>query len=182
MSEIGTQRLLLRQMHSGDADALFAQFADWKVIRWLSMPPWPYTLDDARSFLEGLRNEHLTKTTFAITLNGDLIGGVDVRMNKPSHSQSGPGPNLGYWLGCRHWGHGYMTEAARAFLVHVFAAGLGDVVYSGAYTDNAASLHVQEKLGFVNDGETMLYARPRKDKFPHINTRLARADFAAKLR
>jgi RimJ/RimL family protein N-acetyltransferase len=174
---IRTPRLLLRPMQAADAEPLFALFANWEVIRWLSMPPWPYTLDDARSFIEGQLDQDLTKATFAITLDGQLIGGIDVRMNKPGRSQSGPGPNLGYWLGRPYWGCGYMTEAAHGFLAHVFAADVGDTIYSGAFADNAASLHVQEKLGFVRDGDCMLYAKPRNDKFPHINTVLTRTRF-----
>jgi RimJ/RimL family protein N-acetyltransferase len=70
-----------------------------------------------------------------------------------------------------------MTEAAREFLAHVFAAGIGDTVYSGGFADNAASLRVQEKLGFARDGETMLYAKPRGSAFLHVNTRLERDQF-----
>jgi RimJ/RimL family protein N-acetyltransferase len=174
---IRTERLLLRPLRTDDAEPLLALFADWEVIRWLSMPPWPYALKDAHSFIKGQLGQGLTKTTFAITLDDALIGGIDVRMNKRDHSQSGRGPNLGYWLGRPYWGCGYMTEVARAFVAHVFAAGAGDTIYSGAFSDNEASLRVQEKLGFVHDGETMLYARPRRAKFPHVNTKLTRSAF-----
>jgi RimJ/RimL family protein N-acetyltransferase len=176
---IETERLLLRPLRTSDAKALFVLFADWEVIRWLSLPPWPYRLDDAREFIHGQLHQDLTKTTFALILADALIGGIDVRMNPAGHSQSGPGPNLGYWLGRRHWGRGYMTEAATSFVAHVFRSGIGGTIYSGAFADNAASLRVQEKLGFVHDGETMLYARPRNEKFPHINTRLTQANFRA---
>jgi len=59
----------------------------------------------------------------------------------------------------------------------VFAAGIGDTVYSGGFADNAASLRVQEKLGFVRDGEIKLYSRPRGSAFLHVNTRLERDQF-----
>ena len=106
-----------------------------------------------------------------------MIGAIGVRMNRANHSQSGPGPHLGYWLGRPYWGHGYMTEAARSFIAHVFGSGLSDIIYSGAFADNQASLRVQQKLGFERVGETMLDARPRGEKFPHINTVLTRARF-----
>src|SRR5262245_45863912 len=174
---IHTARLLLRPLRTTDAGPLFALFADWEVIRRLSMPPWPYAIEDAHSFIREHRDGDLGRTTFAITLADVLIGGIDVRMNPANQSQRGAGPNLGYWLGRPHWGRGYMTEAARGFLARVFDAGLGDPVYSGAFADNAASLHVQEKLGFERHGETMLYSRPRDGKFPHVNTVLARERF-----
>jgi len=172
---IRTERLVLRPLRTSDAEPLFALFADWEVVRRLSMPPWPYALEDAHSFIREHRDQD--RTAFAITLEHVLIGGIDVRMNPANQSQRGAGPNLGYWLGRPYWGCGYMTEAARGFLARVFDAGLGDVVYSGAFADNAASLRVQEKLGFERDGETMQYCRPRDGKFPHVNTVLTRETF-----
>jgi RimJ/RimL family protein N-acetyltransferase len=174
---IRTARLLLRPLRTSDAEPLFALFADWEVIRRLSMPPWPYAFEDAHSFIREHRDGDLGRTTFAITLADALIGGIDVRMNPADHSQRAAGPNLGYWLGRPYWACGYMTEAARGFLARVFEVGLGDEVYSGAFADNAASLHVQEKLGFERDGETMQYSRPRDAKFPHVNTVLTRERF-----
>jgi RimJ/RimL family protein N-acetyltransferase len=174
---IRTERLVLRPLQASDAQPLFALFADWEVVRRLSMPPWPYALEDAHAFIRQQLGQDLTRVTFAITLADALIGGIDVRMNPADHSQRGAGPNLGYWLGRPYWGRGYMTEAARGFLARVFEAGLGDVIYSGAFADNVTSLRVQEKLGFERDGETMLYARPRDAKFPHVNTVLTRARY-----
>jgi RimJ/RimL family protein N-acetyltransferase len=174
---IRTERLLLRPLAASDTQPLLALFADWEVIRRLSMPPWPYALADAHEFIGSLSDGDLAKTTFALILDGTLIGGIDVRMNPAGESQCGPGLNLGYWLGRPYWGRDYMTEAARGFLARVFRCSSAEIVYSGAFTDNAASLRVQEKLGFVRDGETMLYARPRNGKFPHVNTLLRRMEF-----
>ena len=44
---------------------------------------------------------------------------------------------------------------------------------------NLASLRVQEKAGFVHDGETMLHSTPRGGDCPHINTVLTRVRFEA---
>src|SRR5262245_65472669 len=78
---IRTERLVLRPLRTSDAEPLFALFADWEVVRRLSMPPWPYALEDAHSFIREHRDGDLGRTTFAITLAGALIGGIDVRMN-----------------------------------------------------------------------------------------------------
>ena len=51
-----------------------------------------------------------------------------------------------------------------------------DAIYCGAFTENAASLRVQEKAGFVRDGDTTLFSRPRGGDFPHVNTVLTRGD------
>src|SRR5262245_58601438 len=167
---IRTDRLLLRPLRPDDAEAICAQITDWEVMRWLSQPPWPYTLQDAINFIQSSSAHDLTTTALAITRENALIGVIDMRINRALLPQRGPGPNLGYWLGRSYWGNGYITEAARGLLACAFAVGVGDTVYSGAFADNAASLRVLEKLGFVRDGESMLYARPRGRAFPHANT------------
>jgi RimJ/RimL family protein N-acetyltransferase len=92
--------------------------------------------------------------------------------------QRANGYSLGYWLGQPFWGQGYMSEAARGFIVHFFAAKTDDVLYSGAFAENAASLRIQEKLGFQRDGDAKLYSRPRGAECPHVNTSLTRTAFA----
>jgi RimJ/RimL family protein N-acetyltransferase len=178
---IHTRRLLLRPFRADDAEPLFALFNDWDVIRWLSTPPWPYTLDDARTFVAGrLAPEASGANTFAITLDGALIGCTDARILMPKYVEGAPpGPNLGYWLGRPYWGKGYMTEATRAFLAHLFRSSASDIVYSGALADNAASLAIQWKLGFACHVEGTHFFRPRNATLPHVFTRLERRSFEA---
>ena len=74
---IRTERLLLRPLRPNDAEPLFALFANWEVVRWLSTPPWPYALDDARAFVAAQVDVGRAGSSyFAITLDGALIGGV----------------------------------------------------------------------------------------------------------
>jgi RimJ/RimL family protein N-acetyltransferase len=176
---IRTARLLMRPLRPADAEALFTLFADWEVIRRLSTPPWPYTIEDARSFV-GAQMELApdSRTYFAITLDDVLIGGIDARSNRPAGAPP-KAPVLGYWLGRPYWGGGYMSEAARAFVGHLFASTDHDTIYSGAFAGNAASLRVQEKLGFERTGEVMHYSRPRGERLLHVNTELARLRFRA---
>jgi RimJ/RimL family protein N-acetyltransferase len=177
---IRTERLLLRAVRPDDAEPIFSLFANWEVVRWLSSPPWPYTLDDARSFVDSQFNlPPTTKSCLAITLDGALIGGIDIRGSRPTEAPR-RSPILGYWLGQPYWGRGYMTEAARGFIGHIFALTSVDTIYTGAFADNAASLRVQEKLGFERDGEMTLYCRPRGEKLAHVNTKLTRSRFLAK--
>jgi RimJ/RimL family protein N-acetyltransferase len=108
-----------------------------------------------------------------------VIGGIGMRVWPARPLQRGPGPFVGYWLGQPYWGSGYMTEASRGLIARIFAQRACDTIYSGAFAGNAASLRVQEKLGFVHDGKTLLYSTPRGGPHPHINTKLTRSAFAA---
>jgi RimJ/RimL family protein N-acetyltransferase len=177
--DIRIARLVLRLVRAGDGERLFALFADWEVIRWLSSPPWPYTRADMQSFIRE-RAEPASEDAecrFAITLEREPIGSIGVRMRPASHLQRGAGPNIGYWLGRRYWGRGYMTEALYGVVSHLFSTLSHDAIYCGAFVGNEASLRVQEKVGFVRDGETMLRSRPRGGEFPHVNTLVTRTKF-----
>ncbi|MGZ3291465.1 MAG: GNAT family N-acetyltransferase, partial [Xanthobacteraceae bacterium] len=54
-----------------------------------------------------------------------------------------------------------------------------DTIYSGAFRANAASLRIQDKLGFARDGEAMLFANPQGKEMPHVATSVTRAAFAS---
>lgn len=177
---IRTLRLALRPVREGDEERLFPLFAHWEVIRWLSSPPWPYTRDDMQSFVrqQAKSAPDDPETRFVIVLDEEPIGIIGVQMRPASHLQRAAGPHIGYWLGQPFWGHGYMTEALAGTVWHLFATPSHDAIYSGIFAGNTASLRVQEKVGFVLDGETMLHSRPRAAEFPHINTVLTRSRFA----
>ncbi len=53
---------------------------------------------------------------------------------------------------------GYATEASDAVVGAAFAAGF-ERITAMAYPDNAAALHVLEKLGFTPHGETIFEGR-----------------------
>ena len=179
MAEIRTERLLLRPLRTGDAEGIFVAFNNWEVVRRLAAPPWPYTIEDTRTFVARritFRSEP-SEALHVIQLANAPIGGIEC--TPLSRLRPGAIPVLGYWLTEPFWGRGYMTEAARAFVERLFASGVGDRIRSGAFADNAASLRVQEKLGFVRVGESSLFCTPRRAEFPHIDTLLTRDKFLA---
>ncbi|PVB60716.1 GNAT family N-acetyltransferase [Labrenzia sp. 011] len=168
---IGTGRLELRPVASGDLDAITEQIGEFAVARMLSVVPHPYTLQDAQGWFEqswvrqadGARN-------LAIDNGSGLIGVVSV--GRPSET-----PNFGYWLGKAFWGRGYMSEAGRAALGWLFTATETQTVVSGALDENPASLKVLSKLGFENAGPYTLAIRSRGEDLPATRMKLARTAF-----
>jgi len=177
--DVRTRRLHLRGPRESDADRLYVLFNDWEVMRWLSSPPWPYALTDAHAFINARRMPNPDFITSAIVLDGAFIGVIDAIIKSPSAVQRERGYSVGYWIGQPYWGHGYMSEAARSLITHVFATIPDDTIFSGAFADNAASLRIQEKLGFARDGQAMFFSNPHKKDVMQVNTSLTRARFAA---
>jgi RimJ/RimL family protein N-acetyltransferase len=84
--------------------------------------------------------------------------------------------DTGSWLGRAHQGRGFGTEMRAAVLQFAFDH-LGAVAAtSGAFTDNAASLRVSEKLGYRRNG-TAAQVR-RGEPAVEVLLRLEPADFA----
>jgi RimJ/RimL family protein N-acetyltransferase len=177
--DVRTARLWLRPPREMDVERLYQLIANWEVMRWHSSPPWPYALEDARDFVSQRKSPSADCITAAIVLDDELIGIIDAFLKQPSALQRERGYAIGYWIGQPFWGRGYMSEAAGGFFTHVFAAIRDDVIYSGAFSDNAASLRIQEKLGFERCGEAVAFSNTHQKDMHHVNTVLTRARFSA---
>jgi len=77
-------------------------------------------------------------------------------------------PEVGYWLGRRFWGRGVASRALALFLQVVRVRPL----YARAAKDNAASLRVLGKCGFVVVGEDRGYANARGTEIEEYVLRL----------
>jgi ribosomal-protein-alanine N-acetyltransferase len=69
---------------------------------------------------------------------------------------------VGYWLGEKHHGKGYMKELAPVALAAAFKLLDVEVIEAGAQPENTASLAVMRGCGREFTGERMVYAPARK--------------------
>lgn len=145
-----SQRLLLRPMNEADAPRIAELVANENIVRMLEQVPWPYSLSDAQNHVarSAKRWETGACYNFAITLPDEgLIGTIGLE-----RQESGVF-DLGYWLGERYWGNGYMTEAAHA-IVQWAQDELGQSqLESGHFADNPVSQAILTQLGFTPSGK-----------------------------
>ncbi|KQM18324.1 GNAT family N-acetyltransferase [Novosphingobium sp. Leaf2] len=142
---IRSERLFLRPAWPEDAADLVA-LIDEPIARNLATVPWPYTIEDARAFVDLPRLSLFPR--FLVTLpaaGGAAIAGVCGLSPRDGEA------NLGYWIARQHWGNGYATEAARTVLALARALGHRRVVASHQI-DNSASARVLDKIGFRGTG------------------------------
>jgi RimJ/RimL family protein N-acetyltransferase len=71
---------------------------------------------------------------------------------------------VGYWIGREHWGKGIATRALGEFLVAVKERPL----YAATAKDNAASLRVLEKCGFVIIGYDRGFSNARGQEIEEV--------------
>jgi ribosomal-protein-alanine N-acetyltransferase len=111
--------------------------------------PNPYTLEDAKRWIQMCVAEGLNKTNWGIEVNGECAGGIGLVLMQDVHRLTA---EIGYWLGEEHWNKGIVTRAAGVITDH----GLNDLglirIYTGIYERNPASMKVLEKNGYVKEG------------------------------
>ena len=156
MDQIETNRLLLRPWRDADAPRLVKLANHPEIAHMLASMPHPYSLSDAKEFLERVCNQPACAAQFAITLKNtanDLIGGIGYgltsRRDKPCHKI-----DFGYWLGLAYWGKGYASEAAHAVIEHAFEVSAIDRIDTDYLTVNPASGRILERVGFLDHGES----------------------------
>jgi RimJ/RimL family protein N-acetyltransferase len=164
---IETVRLVLRAPRPADAKAIKSLINDRRIAENTARVPHPYTLNDARTFIATIGNG--SEPAFLITLaDGAIVGGCGIGTLRDD------GPEIGYWIGVRHWGNGYATEAARALIDHAFGELGYDELRAGARVSNPASRRVLEKCGFQWTGVVLQRIRAINSSAPCDRFRLDR--------
>jgi RimJ/RimL family protein N-acetyltransferase len=175
MQILVTSRLTMRPPAMPDAEDIAAWLSEWDVARMLAPIPHPYRLEHAENWIKEVRSR---STDLVFTIHRErLIGVVSV-----GNHENGKGdgiPTLGYWLGSRWHGHGFMTEAAGRLLEHAFDRHGFSAIRSSVFHDNPASLAVQRKLGFVETGDDEIWSCSRQGMVARKNTVLTAEAFAA---
>ncbi len=112
--------------------------------------PYPYTENDAADFINAMLSADPDKTfAFAITLDDKVIGSIGIFRQENIHYRTA---ELGYYIGEKYWGNGYMTEAVKQACGFVFENSDIIRIYAEPFAYNTGSCRVLEKAGFVYEG------------------------------
>ncbi len=163
-----TERLQLRAPRLEDAKTVAMLANDRRIAENTARIPHPYRRADAEDFIATV-NRSGGETVFLVTLrDGPIIGACGLL------EPDGQTPEIGYWLGAKHWGKGYATEAARAVIDHAFTEFECEALQSAARVTNPASRRVLEKCGFQWTGAGLLRIRALSSSAPIDRFRLDR--------
>lgn len=152
---LSTKRLQLREIVASDAPALLAIHSDREAMKWFGTDPLA-NLEAAERVIAGFANMRGVPGTgvrWGIVhadpgKGGALLGTCGVfRWNRGWRTCL-----TGYELARHAQGRGYMTEALRAIFGWAFAAMDVDRIEAQVHPDNAPSIALLERLGFVEEG------------------------------
>ena len=169
MTTITTQRLLLRPLQEGDAEALVRGLNNFNVAKWTARVPFPYGVMDARNFIALCANPEDCTLRLCITFRGDLIGVISCEQ-----THDGIAAELGYWLAEPHWGKGFGKEAAQAIAAHAFGQIRHDLLVAGYREGNEASRRILDGLGFEMTGRRQVFSAAANANVPVIRMALSR--------
>lgn len=163
--DLHTARLTLRRPRDTDAADIVAAINDLEVSRWLTVVPYPYTLDDAQWFIDECLSGR--ERSWAITLSGEdrvlgMIGGRD---------------SLGYWLRREDWGKGILSEAAPVVVAHLLDQEGSGPIRSEYFLGNARSAAVLYRLGFKDTDQREVTCRATGKLVRSQQVALSRADW-----
>ncbi len=138
-------RFILRPWQKSDVTSL-AKYLNNKKI-WDNCRdrlPFPYTKDDACSFIDYAMAQQEMKE-ICIEVNNEAVGNISFMRGTDVERFNA---EVGYWLAEPYWNHGIMgealQEAIRLYGNHTDVTRLFAQVYAG----NVASMRVLEKAGF----------------------------------
>src|SRR5262245_58081412 len=143
------EKIALRSLKESDKTEL-AKLANNKKI-WDNLRdfmPFPYTVNDALSFIGLVKNEN-PQMTFAIMYEGQFCGVIGLVALPDVYRKTA---EIGYWLGEPFWNKGIATKAVNLVTDYGFNK-LGLVrIHTGVFEYNTASMKVLEKCGYKRDG------------------------------
>jgi len=156
----------IREYQEADAEQLQLA-ADHAAIASRLRPgfPSPYTLADARGWIQLVRDDQaFAGRTFAVIVGGAIAGGVglvpvpEIQLGEEDRAH---GEELGYWITPACWGQGVGSSAVAQFVALVQSGGVNlkagcDRLLALPAIENIASCQVLEKSGFVKDDAAVL--------------------------
>lgn len=167
-----TPRLKFDITNQADIPALQACLNDPEMCKIISFLSYPYTIDDAKDWVEkahqGLENK--TEWLFSAKLhsNNEYIGSINLHCKSVSLNESGEGEaEIGYWLKQSCWNQGYGSEMLAGAIRYGFDVLQLRSIYAVTALDNKASIKMLEKNGFIRevDKKTKSSSGERQSRF-----------------
>lgn len=150
---IETSRLILRSITKNDAEDIFEYSKGTNVGPNAGWKPHE-AIEETCQIIELIFLDKENVYGIILKESGKLIGSIGL-INDPKREYDRV-KMLGYAIGEKYWGKGYMTEASKAVIQHGFSTLNLDIISAYCYPFNEKSKNVLRKLGFQYEGTLSL--------------------------
>lgn len=168
-----TERLILREIISEDAEAFFLMDSNPEVVKYVGVKPLT-DISQSKEVVENIKNQYIEYGVgrWAVVRKEDdkIIGWSGLKLIKEINNHQNI-HDLGYRFTPEYWGKGYATESSVAVLNYGFNNMKLDKIYAYADVENKASNHVLRKLGFeekgtfIDEGDNCFWFELKKENF-----------------
>ena len=142
MTELRTDRLILRRARPDDLKGMHVVLSDEQAMRYWSNGPHAELAETQRWLQSMTESPYELSDDFIVTLDGEPIGKMGAwRL-----------PEFGFILRYDLWGRGYANEALLAFLDYMFRTRQIPCLTADTDPRNAGALRLLAKHGFVETG------------------------------
>jgi RimJ/RimL family protein N-acetyltransferase len=146
------EHINIRGFRLSDIESIVEYANDEQVSKFLPIMPYPYTIKDAKYWVNLSRREARTDKScnFGIELSDSkkVIGGITLK----NLNMTDLNAEVGYCIGRRFWKKGYSTEALGLILKFAFNDLKLRRVYAVVHEKNIGSVKLLEKAGFTREG------------------------------
>ena len=164
---IQTERLNLKKIEQKDLNQLIKNLNNWNIVQWLVNVPYPYTINDAKNWIDKSIKEELTLNIY---LNNTLIGGITIDSRSEDNTNV-----LGYWLMEEHWGKGYALESSKSLISYFFSNYSKKKIIASHMIDNEKSKKILISLGFKKINTSTVFSLSRNENVKDINYELIKS-------
>jgi RimJ/RimL family protein N-acetyltransferase len=152
MTHLETPNLLLRPFETTDFDDVHIYAQDPEVTRYQSWGPNDEndTCEFLRRSKEAFQPPDGDDLEFAIVerASSKVVGGCGIHCRRKAFREY----EIGWTLNRSYWRRGFGTEAASVVIDYAFSIANAHRLYALVDAENASSIALSEKLGFVLEG------------------------------
>lgn len=172
---ISTDRLLMRECQIHDWESYSRVGGNINVARNMESVRSPWLEADVKTWLSGSCYRGRPGYRVSVFLKDGRFAGT---LGLSSAKAQGV-PSVMYFFDQDLWGHGYATEAVRAFIRDAFDRFDLDALHGDHFEDNPASGAVLRKMGFEYTGKRDCSSVARLEPAALLDYRLTKANFEA---
>lgn len=157
-----SKRLILRAPSIVDIPQLTKLANNKNISTMLAGMPHPYITEDAEAFIEKTNQKYQQQKSVQYAIidakTQQLIGVVGFSISHVHNHVT-----LGYWLGEKYWGEGFMSEACATLMEYAFMHLNVYRVASHHFHTNPASGKVMKKIGLLYEGKRLGHFKKGKE-------------------
>ena len=149
--QIETNRLILREITSEDASTLFEMDSNPVVLKYLNLPPVS-SIEEVYKKINVLKKTYsenkLARWAVTDKKTGEVLGWCGLKLIEETINGHCNYYDLGYRFLPQHWGKGYATESAKAWVQYAFNELKVNELFAITDINHEGSKNVLRKLGF----------------------------------